>query len=145
MTLTKNDRDKIVEEAYKFLNTPYCLCGDGKNTFNCSQFIVSVIKNALNVDLPAKVDWLYLVSSIVKPENLQAGDLVFFCRQPRPTGRIATHVAIFVGDKKIIHARQRAGKVVIEAIEDFSETLITSKDPNELHQWLEEIISLTRS
>ncbi|KKQ18673.1 MAG: NLP/P60 protein [Berkelbacteria bacterium GW2011_GWA1_36_9] len=144
-TLTIKDRVRIIEEAYKFLGTPYCLKGDGKNYQNCSQFVVTVIKNALNIDLPAKVDWLYIVSLIIKPENLQMGDLVFFCRQPRPIGKIATHVAIFVGDNQVIHARQRAGKVVIEPIADFSETIITSKDSAELHQWLEETISLTRS
>lgn len=142
--LTKDNRDKIVQAAYKLLGTPFCLNGNSKDTFNCSQFVTTVIHNAMGIDLPQKVDWLYIISSIKKPKELQIGDLVFFCRQPRPKGRIATHVAIYVGGGNIIHARQRAGKVVVEPITDFSETLITSKDDTELHQWLNEVLVLTK-
>ena len=141
--LTSADRERIIEEACKLLGTPYCLRGDGRSTFNCSQFVTTVIKNALGIDLPAKVDWLYLVSTIKQLDDLRIGDLVFFRWQRRPKGKIVRHVAIFLGNGQIIHAPQRTSKVVIEPIEDHPFTVITHKDPVLLHQWIDEIISLT--
>lgn len=145
ITLTEADRKRIIEEAHKLLGKPYKLRGDGIDTFNCSQFVVAVIRNALGIDLPPKVDWLFLISKVINQEDLQIGDLVFFCYQPRPKGRIATHVAIYIGNGNIIHARQRAGEVTIEPMIDFSETMITSKNIDVLNSWLNETIQLTWS
>jgi len=142
-TLTIEERQLVCQIARQYLDFPFDLVGDGQNTFNCSQFVAKVYRLALDYVLPEKADWLFLKSRVFPITELQMADLVFYCRNPRPRGRLATHVAIYLGDGQIINARQNAGKVLIEPIESLPKhQLLVQKDPLVINQWLQEILSI---
>jgi cell wall-associated NlpC family hydrolase len=142
-SLTHVDRELIRQVALQFVDMPFNLTGDGEHSFNCSQFVAKVYRLALDIVLPQKSDWLFLKSKIIPSSELQIGDLVFYCREPRPYGRLATHVAIYIGDNQIINARQGAGGVVIESITaPKKHQILQIKDPAVCEAWLKEILSI---
>lgn len=141
--LSSEDRQLLKQISLQYLDFPFDLVGDGETTFNCSQFVAKVYRVALDYVLPEKTDWLYLKSKVLPVSELQTGDLVFYCREPRPKGRLATHVAMYLGEGQIINARQNAGRVLVEPVNSLSRhQLLEKKDPTVLESWLEEIISI---
>lgn len=142
--LSAADRSLIWQVSMQYLGMPFSLYGDGASTFNCRQLVAKVYQVALNINLPKKVDWLFLTSRIIKTADLQVGDLVFYCREPRPRRRLATHVAIYIGEGEIINARQKAGKVLIEEIHAplKNHILLESKDETICNLWLSEVLSI---
>ena len=143
--LTEADRQAIVLEAMKWLEVPYKLMGKSKQGVDCSQLVTIVYKNALDINLianrnlPFLASWLFFKLKVIPVEKLKPGDLVFYCFQPRPTGRIATSVAIYIGAGKVIHAGLALRKVAIENLYDYPGVILTKKDAAIMSQWQEEI------
>ncbi|MNI91853.1 Murein DD-endopeptidase MepS/Murein LD-carboxypeptidase precursor [compost metagenome] len=48
----------------------------------------------------------------VSKSNLKKGDLVFFSSGSRSTGRNITHVAVYMGDGKILHTYGKPGVTI---------------------------------
>lgn len=146
--LSNIDRRAIVQEALGWVDVPYKLKGKTKEGTDCSQLVLAVYRNSLGLNLisdinrPFLASWLFVRLDIIPPEKLVSGDLVFYCREPRPKGRIATSTAIYIGDGKIVHASLRLRKVAIESILDYPGLLLSSKDPVIVEQWQEEIVDL---
>lgn len=143
--LTVEDRQKVLHEAMSWLGSPYKLRGMTKNGVDCSQFVMAVYRNALGINLisnsnqPFLASWLFLALEVIHPGKLQPGDLVFYCRRPRPNARAVTSVAIYIGDNKVIHAGLRLRKVAIEPIHDYPGSLILFKDHKVIEAWLAEV------
>ncbi len=120
MPLMQNMRDRasdLVLSAFDFLGVPYRRGGNTAETgFDCSGFTRHVFEQTLGLVLPrradeqAKADGLEMVGR----EELKPGDLVFF----NTLRRTFSHVGIYVGDGKFIHA-PRTGQVV--RVEDMRE------------------------
>lgn len=143
--LTDSDRQKVLTEALKWLDVSYKLRGNSKSGVDCSQFVMIVYQNALGINLlkkqnrPFLSSWLFLALKVICQRDLRIGDLVFYCREPRPIGRVATHVAIYIGHGNIIHASRKYGMVVIQPLAKV-DGLLNQKDEIVLAQWMEEII-----
>lgn len=92
--------ESLVQFASQFLGNPYVWGGTSLvNGTDCSGFTLSIFKN-FGVELP-RCSWQQATCGVeVKPDELQPGDLVFYNRN----GKIG-HVAIYIGDGKIIHAK----------------------------------------
>lgn len=103
-----NKVQAVIDLAYKQLGKPYVWGDEGPNSFDCSGLMYYIFKNAANIILPRTSSTQYSVGVAVSKSNLQIGDLIFF--STAGTGKI-THVAIYIGDSKMIHA-PRAGKNV---------------------------------
>jgi len=136
--LTDDERNSILREALKWVGVPYLLHGSDRAGIDCSHFVAAVYKNALKINLTPKADWLFLTSSIISLKQSKPGDLVFFCREPRPVCRVATHVAIYYFRNTVIHASYKKGGVAIEPIENIP-GLITEKKDDYLSAWIKEI------
>lgn len=142
--LSDDDRQKIVQEAMTWIDVPYKLYGNDKSGVDCSHLVTSVYKNALDINLITDIrrrflaSQLYFALRVIPPEKLKMGDLVFYCREPRPSKRLVTSVAIYIGDNKVIHSGIRLRKVAIESIYDYPGLLLTHKNPDTLAQWLQE-------
>lgn len=136
------ERNLILEESLKWLGVPYKLYGKDNSGVDCSQFVLGVYRNALGIELISRTDGRYLASKllyslkVIPLGQLQISDLVFFCKSPRPQGRIATHIAIYIGDGNIIHSSYRAKKVLIEPIDNYQDFLLSHKDETIISQWL---------
>ena len=127
-----------------WIDVPYKLYGNDKSGVDCSHLVMSVYKNALGINLITDArrrflaSQLYLALKVITLEKLKMGDLVFYCREPRPSKRLVTSVAIYIGDNKVIHSGIRLGKVAIEEIYDYPGLLLTHKNLEILVQWFKD-------
>lgn len=104
---------KMIRYAMKFLGYPYVWATHGPNTFDCSGFTYYVTLKTLNIDIGAGT-WSQSVSgSPVAWGDLRPGDLVFF--QNTFTWGLS-HVGIYIGDGKFIHAENEQTGVVVSSL-----------------------------
>jgi cell wall-associated NlpC family hydrolase len=109
----RNATSSLVVSAMNFLGVPYKRGGNtADNGFDCSGFTRHIYENSLGLLLPRKVDEQAKASGLapVKRDELQPGDLVFF----NTLKRTFSHVGIYVGEGKFIHAPKPGGEVRVE-------------------------------
>jgi cell wall-associated NlpC family hydrolase len=98
----------MVEQAMKLLGVPYRRGGTSEVTgFDCSGFVRHLYEKSLGQILPRRAVDQARATEVIAREELQPGDLVFF----NTMRRAFSHVGIYVGDGKFIHA-PRTGKSV---------------------------------
>jgi peptidoglycan DL-endopeptidase CwlO len=102
--------NNVVTYAYKFLGKPYVWGATGPNSFDCSGFTTYVYKN-FGVALSRTSSAQYGNGQSVSKANLAQGDLVFF----NTYGSIS-HVGIYIGDGRFIHAGNSKTGVVISSL-----------------------------
>lgn len=97
----------IIQEAQTLVGTPYVWGGDSPGGFDCSGFIQYVYKTQETV-IPRTVNDIWNFAQSV--ESPSVGDLVFFeTYQPGPS-----HMGIYLGDGKFIHAGSSRGVEISE-------------------------------
>lgn len=105
----------IVVQALSLLGTPYRYGGTSPGGgLDCSGFVRYVYASVLSWELPRRTEEISAVGQPVSRAELQAGDLVFF----NTLRRAFSHVAIYIGDGRFVHAPAGAGRVRIEALDD---------------------------
>jgi cell wall-associated NlpC family hydrolase len=105
----------LLLSAIGLVGVPYRLGGnDIDNGFDCSGFTRHLFLTHLNVTLPRRSqDQADAAGFIdVAPYELQPGDLVFF----NTLRRRNSHVGIYIGDGRFIHAPRTGAQVRLEAI-----------------------------
>jgi cell wall-associated NlpC family hydrolase len=90
--------EAVIDEAKKYIGVPYLWGGSTQAGFDCSG-LVNYVFNKVGVSVPRTVATLWAAEQRVSVPN--PGDLVFF--DINQTGT-ATHVGIYTGDNKFIHA-----------------------------------------
>ncbi len=95
----------LVAQASKYIGVRYVYGGTSPSGFDCSGLVQYCLRK-LGVSIGRSSSAQYASGVSVSRSNLQPGDLVFFSR-----GGGISHVAIYAGDGKVIHA-PRAGKPV---------------------------------
>jgi cell wall-associated NlpC family hydrolase len=104
----------LVLSAMGFMGIPYRWGGASPEAgFDCSGFVQYVFRQAAGLVLPRSSFDQIRQGASVTPSELQPGDLVFF-NTMRAT---ASHVGIYIGENRFIHAPRR-GKTV--EIADFT-------------------------
>ncbi|HUV84423.1 MAG TPA: peptidoglycan-binding protein [Methanosarcinales archaeon] len=98
----------IVTYAKKFLGKPYVWGASNGKSFDCSGFVMYIFKN-FDVSLGHGAASQFATGTKVSKENLQIGDAVFFTTYKKG----ASHVGIFIGENKFIHASSSGGSVII--------------------------------
>jgi LysM repeat protein len=112
--LTKNlelKADNITmlkHSAYGFLGTRYRFGGSSRSGIDCSSFVQHVFRE-LEVSLPRTAREQFEIGNEVSPGDLQKGDLLFF----RTYAPFPSHVGIYLGNNRMIHASSRDRRVVI--------------------------------
>jgi cell wall-associated NlpC family hydrolase len=98
----------LVEQAMGLLGVPYRRGGTSEITgFDCSGFVRHLYEKSVGQILPRRAVEQARATEVIDKEELKPGDLVFF----NTMRRAFSHVGIYVGDGKFIHA-PRAGKSV---------------------------------
>jgi peptidoglycan DL-endopeptidase CwlO len=92
------------------VGAPYRYGASGPNAFDCSGLVSWAFKNA-GVSLPRTSRAMSQVGTPVSRDDLQPGDLVFFYRP-------VSHVAIYIGDGKVVHASTRKSPVKVSDLND---------------------------
>lgn len=99
---------EIARQALRFLGTPYVWAGKNPGGFDCSGFTYYLFQQQ-RIAIPRMADGQFYAGHSVAWHDLREGDLVFFTTyEPGPS-----HVGIYIGDGKFIHASSAAGRVVI--------------------------------
>ena len=98
-------RGRLTGTAMEYLGVPYVSGGSSPKGFDCSGFVQYVFAGE-NIRIPRTCDGQMAAGLIIPRENLQPGDLVLFQGTTRQKA-IATHVGIYLGNDKIIHAGSR--------------------------------------
>jgi cell wall-associated NlpC family hydrolase len=104
---------ELVLGAMNFLGVPYRRGGgSAEQGFDCSGFTRHVFESTLGLVLPHRADQQAKQPGLqaVKREELQPGDLVFF----NTMRRAFSHVGIYVGEGRFIHAPRSGGEVRVE-------------------------------
>jgi cell wall-associated NlpC family hydrolase len=106
-------RNELVRTARSFIGVPYLWGGNSADTgFDCSGFTMTVYR--LNgLVLPRNSKEQFALGDDVGISSLQEGDLVFFAKI---AGKVS-HVGIYMGDNKFIHAPGRGKKIGIDSLQ----------------------------
>ena len=103
----------MVLTAMNFLGVPYRRGGtDADSGFDCSGFTRHIFESSLGLVLPRRADEQAHAKGLlaVKRDDLKPGDLVFF----NTLRRTFSHVGIYIGEGKFIHAPKPGGEVRVE-------------------------------
>ena len=99
---------ELVMQAMGLLGVPYKMGGTSEEKgFDCSGFVRYMYEKSVGLVLPRRAEEQAKVTEEISRSELKPGDLVFF----NTLKRTFSHVGIYVGDGKFIHA-PRPGKAV---------------------------------
>jgi cell wall-associated NlpC family hydrolase len=113
VTRIRDTASDMVITAMNFLGVPYQRGGNSaERGFDCSGFTRHVFEMSVGLVLPRRVDEQATAPGliVVKRDELKPGDLVFF----NTLKRTFSHVGIYVGEGKFIHAPRTGGEVRVE-------------------------------
>ena len=106
-------RNEIVGTAKRFIGTPYRWGGtSARKGFDCSG-LTMVVYQLNGLKLPRSSRAQYRRGTPVRRNELLQGDLVFFATS---RGRRVSHVGIYVGNGRFIHAPGRGKKIRTELL-----------------------------
>jgi len=104
---------EVVMYALGLLDVGYQFGGKNPEAgLDCSGMVSFIYRNALGMDIRGSAADLAKRGRAVAASDIQAGDLVFF----NTLGRSFSHVGIYIGDQKFIHAPSSHGKIRIESM-----------------------------
>jgi cell wall-associated NlpC family hydrolase len=112
--LSLDVKKRLNKTAYSFLGTRYVFGGTSRKGIDCSSFVQHVFRE-LAVDLPRTAREQYWVGAKVTPYDIQKGDLLFF----RTYASYPSHVGIYLGGNKMIHASSAERRVVISPLTSY--------------------------
>jgi cell wall-associated NlpC family hydrolase len=106
---------EVLINALSLTGIKYKYGGNSPDTgFDCSGFVRYVFHNAANLSLPPTARAISQIGKSVKRDELQPGDLVFF----NTLKSAFSHVGIYIGDNKFVHAPSTGKVVSIESMEN---------------------------
>lgn len=106
--------EKVLATAKSKTGTKYVYGASRSNAFDCSGFVLWTMSQH-GIKLPRTAAQQAGVGSKVDRKNLQAGDLVFF---QTTRGKRISHVGIYIGSGKFIHASSGGGKVMTSSLSE---------------------------
>lgn len=102
----------LKKSAYSFLGARYRFGGSSRSALDCSSFTQQVFREQ-SVKLPRTAREQFYVGDEVVRGDLKKGDLVFF----QTYASFPSHVGIYLGNRKMIHASSREHRVVISSMD----------------------------
>ncbi|KWR88730.1 C40 family peptidase [Cupriavidus sp. IDO] len=103
--------EEISIQAMSLVGTPYRYGGNTPDAgFDCSGLVRYVVSRAANVNLPRTTEAMGERGTALDRSEVASGDLVFF----NTTGRANSHVGIYVGQNRFVHAPSTGGTVRLE-------------------------------
>ena len=105
-------KDRLLRVARRMLAVPYRFGGTTLWGLDCSGFVQKTFA-FLNLDLPRSAREQFREGAKVAKADLSPGDLVFF----RTYAKYPSHVGIYLGDNRFVHASSRERKVTVESLD----------------------------
>jgi len=104
---------QLADAAGDYLAIPYRFGGSDRSGIDCSALVQRFFR-PLGVELPRTAREQFRLGTPVDPAALATGDLLFF----HTYAPYASHVGIYLGEGRMLHASPRSHRVVISAIEN---------------------------
>jgi hypothetical protein len=111
--MLEGGRPDVVQEAFRYLGTPYRYGGRLPHDVDCSLLVQTVFRTR-GIDLPRTAAGQWEVGELVSYQELMLGDRLYFVSR---AGRI-NHTGIYMGEGRFIHASSRRGCVAVDALYD---------------------------
>ncbi|HCP77881.1 MAG TPA: hypothetical protein DIU11_09115, partial [Pusillimonas sp.] len=109
-----NDSRAMAGAAMEHLGVEYKYGGDEPDTgFDCSGLVIYAAEKSLGLKLPRRSADIARQGIAVERSELRKGDLVFF----NTLGRRFSHVGIYLGNHKFVHAPRRGAQVRVESMD----------------------------
>jgi cell wall-associated NlpC family hydrolase len=105
--------DAVLQAAQGRIGSPYQYGGAGPDAFDCSG-LVTYAHRQIGVAVPRTAAQQFAAATPVERSALRPGDLVFF----RLDSRDVSHVGIYAGDGRFVHAPQRGGNVRLASLDE---------------------------
>ena len=106
--------DAIARQAQEAVGIPYRFGRADARATDCAGLTRRVAASA-GVELPRTSREQFAAGVPVNRDELQPGDLVFFRNTWRPG---ISHVGIYIGEGRFVHAASRQGQVVIDHLDE---------------------------
>ena len=107
-----NQGQKIADYALSLVGCPYVYGGTSPSGFDCSGFVQYVYtQNGISINRTATAQLAN--GTWVAYSDMKPGDIVYF-----GYGSTATHVGIYIGDGKFVHAQNSSTGVVITSLSE---------------------------
>ncbi len=108
--------EKVAWCARKQQGKLYCWGGSSPTTgFDCSGLTQYSFRQGAGVHLPRTAAAQYAAATKISQQQAQRGDLVFF----RTRGNGVSHVGIYLGDKRFIHAPRTGKAITVSQLSDY--------------------------
>ena len=106
-----DEASSVAMQALAYLGTPYRTGGLSPQTgFDCSGLVAYVYREGAGLSLPRNTHDLSRLGEPIERGELKPGDLVFYNTQQREY----SHVGIYLGENRFIHAPSSGGEVRVE-------------------------------
>jgi cell wall-associated NlpC family hydrolase len=110
-----NRAGELLFRAMSLIGTRYHRGGNSPETgFDCSGFVGYLYREVMNLRLPRSADEIWRIGQEVDRSTLEPGDLVFYNTMRKPF----SHVGVYVGEGKFVHAPASGGAVRTENMDD---------------------------
>jgi len=106
------DVSRAADHALAMVGAPYRYGGVDPDGFDCSGLIHYSFRR-VGIALPRDTRSLRRIGIEIDMDDLVKGDLVFFDQE----GKKSSHVGIYLGDGKFVHAPSTGGKVRADKID----------------------------
>ncbi len=104
-----DDTREVALMALSLLDRKYRFGGRNPDSgLDCSGMVSWIFEQAAGLRLPHNAAEIARITRPIPRDALQPGDLVFFNTQDRPK----SHVGIYIGEGRFVHAPSERGKVV---------------------------------
>lgn len=104
---------EVVIYALGLMDVDYRFGGKNPESgLDCSGMVSHIYRNALGIELPPSAARIAQIGRKIEATSLAPGDLVFF----NTTGKPFSHVGIYLGDDRFIHAPGSNGKIKISSL-----------------------------
>lgn len=115
-----SDREKVLYEVVKYINTPYQYGGANNKGIDCSAFTQNVFSKSINISLPRTASEQFKIGSGVSSEsNLIFGDLIFF---NTTQNSYPGHVGIYLDNGLFAHSSSSKGVTVSSIKNNYYQT-----------------------
>jgi len=112
--ISQTDRKKLLEDAKYFKGGKYVWGGTTPQGFDCSGYVQYLYKKQ-NVNLPRTAFAQSKRGKVVSMSKLKKGDLLFFLTDKK-RGIPITHVGIYLGDGRFIHAASKKKGIIVSPL-----------------------------
>lgn len=112
---SRSEADELIASAMGLLGVAYRFGGTSPTQgLDCSGFMQYVFRKSLQINLPRTSAEQARMGVSISRAELQPGDMVFF----NTTGRNISHVGLYIGNNRFIHAPRTGKNIEITSMEN---------------------------